>query len=310
MIRNNWKYKLLAIAVSLILWTYVNSERNPHTVKTYTVAVRTVGVARGYVAEVDIPKVSVSIQGLKAVVDTLTREDVEAQVDLAKVQPNKKIVQASLPVDVQLPRALENDLSVIPSPKTVRVRMEALAERKMPVEVSFASEPPLGYSYSNPILTPETVTISGRASALAKISKAILTVSGDPFGSSIEDYYDATPIDAGGNVVAEVSVRPSRVRMKLDMIEVPATKAVIVSPSFSGEPKFPFKVERYTVTPSSVTLQGKPSALGGLSSVSTEKVVLEGADATVTREVALRVPAGVKSGRTNTVKVTVYVGTD
>lgn len=310
MIRNNWKYKVLAIVVSLILWLYVNSDRNPHILKIYTVPLRAVGAARGYIAELDTPKVAISIQGLKSVVDTISREDIEALVALDKLQPSKKIVQASMPVEVRLPRAVANDLSVEPSPKTVRVRMEALEERKMPVEVNFTSEPPLGYSYSNPLLTPDTVSISGRASELASISKAILTISGDPSGSSTEDYYDVTPIDANGNVVPDVSVRPGKVRAKLEMIEVPSTKAVIVSPSFSGEPKFPFHVARYTVTPSSVVLEGKPSALGGLSSVSTEKVMLEGADATVTREIALRVPPGVKAVRTKTVKVTVYVGTD
>ena len=310
MIRNNWKYKALAMAVSLILLIYVNSERNPHTQKTYSVPVRTVGTARGYIAELDTPKVSVVIRGLKSLVDTVARDDVEAQVDLDKLAPNRKIVQASLPIEVRLPGTVASDLTVDPTPKSVHVRMEALEERKMPVEVSFTSDPPLGYSYSSPLLAPDTVTISGRASELARVSKAIVVVSSDQSGSSTDDYYDVMPIDAGGNTVADVSIRPNRVRAKLEMVEVPQTKAVMISPSFSGEPKFPYKVARYTVTPSTVILEGKPSALGGLSCIPTEKVVLEGADQTVTREVAMRVPPGVKAVRTKTVKVTVYIGTD
>ncbi len=310
MIRNNWKYKALAMAVSLILLIYVNSERNPHTQKTYSIPVRTVGTARGYIAELDTPKVSIVIRGLKSVVDNVAREDVEAQVDLDKLQPNKKIVQASLPIEVKLPGTVVNDVTADVSPRSIRVRMEALEERRMPVEVNYTSEPPLGYSYSDPLLTPTTVTVAGRASELTRVAKTIVVVSGDPSGSSTDDYYDVTPIDAGGNTITDVNVRPNRVRAKLDMIEVPQTKAVMVSPSFSGQPKFPFKVARYTVTPSSVTLEGKPSALGGLSTISTEKIVLEGADQTVTREVALRVPPGVKAVRTKTVKVTVYIGTD
>ena len=310
MIFHNWKYKMLAMVVSLILCLYVNSERNPHTQRTYTLQVRTVGVPRGYVAELDTLKVTVSVDGLKAIVDTLAREDVEARVELGKVQPSKKLVQVSVPVLVRLPRAVENDLTVLSAPNVVRVRLEALEERRMPVEVSFASEPPLGYSYGSPTLTPDAVTISGRASQLASISKTMLSLSGDPSGSSSEEYYDVLPIDATGNVVSGVSVRPTRVRAKLDMVEIPSTKAVLVSPEFSGEPQFPFRVARYTVTPSSVNLEGKPSALNGLSCVSTDKVALEGAEATVTREVALRVPPGVKTGKTKTVKVTVYIGTE
>jgi len=310
MIRHNWRYKLLALAVALIVWTYVNSERNPQSRQTFTVPVKAINPTRGYMAELETPKVSVKVEGLKTSVDSVAKEDVEAQVDLRGLRPGKKIIEAMLPVEVHLPRVADSGLEVTPTPPKMKVRLEMLTNKRMPVEVSFSSDPPLGYSYSSPLLTPDTVTMSGRVTQLARVSKAILTISGDPAGSPTDDYYDVTPIDADGNVVAGVSAQQGKVRAKLEMVEAPATKAVIVSPVFSGQPKFPSKVSKYTVTPSSVTLVGKPSALGGISAISTEKVVLEGADAIVTRDVALRVPRGVRAVGTKTVKVIVYIGAD
>lgn len=310
MIRQNWKYKLLALMVALILWGHVNSERNPQSQRTFTVPVRTVNLTRGYVVQLDTSKVSVKVEGLKSAVDAISKDDLDARVDMGGLKREKKVIDTSLPIQVRLPRAMENNLIGTATPKRVRAQIEAIEARKMPVEVNFTSEPPLGFSYINPLLTPDTVTVSGKYTLLAKVSKAILTLSNDPASSPTEDYYDVLAVDAGGNVVAGVSVKPAKIKTKLEMIEVPATKAVIVSPIFSGQPKFPLRVLKYTVSPSSVTLEGKSRVLGGVSVIPTEKVSLEGADSTVTREVMLHVPSGARALGAKTAKVTIYIGID
>lgn len=310
MIRHNWRYKLLALMVALILWTYVNSERNPQSRQTFRVPVNTVEVARGYVAELDADKVSVTVTGLKTAVDAVTKDDIEALVNMRSLPKGKEIVQAVVPVHVRLPRAMISDLDVTASPKTLRVRMEALSQRHMPVEVSFTSDPPPGYSYSSPLLNPDTVTVSGKVSQIAKVSGVGIALSGDSADSSTADYFEVTPFDSGGNAVVGVSVRPAKVRAKLGMIEVPATKTVIVSPVFSGQPKFPARVTKYTVTPSSVTLEGKPSKLSGVSAISTETVPLEGTESTITRDLTLQIPSGTKAIGARTVRVTVYIASN
>ena len=78
MIRHNWSYKLLALIVSLTLWYYVNSERDPQSVKTFTVPIEVHNVANGMVAESRTPEAKVSVTGLKSVVDSIVRDDVVA----------------------------------------------------------------------------------------------------------------------------------------------------------------------------------------------------------------------------------------
>ncbi len=305
--QNNWKYKLLALMVSLILWAHVNAERNPHSTKTFDVTLKPVNLAKSHVAELNTPKVSVTVAGLKTSVDALTKEDVEAWVDISKLRMKPDVTKASLAVERRLPRALEGNLDVTISPAKVAVRVEALRERRMPVEVAFTSDPPQGYSYGTPVLTPDYVAVRGTAGALSRVKHVLLTLEGDTAGSAAEDYYDVFPLDSSGNPVPGVALRPGRVKAKLDMVEVPATKTVLVSPAIEGAPKFPLRVSRYTVTPSFVTLRGKPSKLSAISVIPTSRISIDGADATVTHEAELRIPSGVKASGARNVRVTVFI---
>ena len=51
MIRRNLFYKLLAVGVAIVLWVYVNAERNPQSQKTLTVPMQVRNLAKGYVAD-------------------------------------------------------------------------------------------------------------------------------------------------------------------------------------------------------------------------------------------------------------------
>jgi len=311
MIRNNWQYKFLSVVIALILMFYVNSERNPQSRKPVRVTVQAVNPARGYTVEVEPRRVSVSVQGLKSAVDSIGEEEIQALVDLSKLRADRGVIEKVLPIQIQTPRMSDDeDLSFTPEPREVKITMEALSEKRLPVDVDFATEPPVGYSYTNPVLTPASVSLSGKITQIAKVKRAVVTLEGDSNKGATEGYYEVSPVDAKGNEVQGIDINPQKVHLKLDMVEVPATKAVIISPAFSGEPKFPAKVTRYAVNPSSVTLEGKPSVLAGISTISTDKIQIDGADSTVSHEVALRVPSGVKVVGDDTVKITVYISSN
>lgn len=309
MIRHNWKYKLLALMVALILWTYVNAERNPQSRQTFRIPVEIIEVSKGHVAQLGVSKVSVTVAGLKTAVDSVTKEDIEAFVNLRSLPQGRNVAEAQLPVQLRLPRAIAADLDVTATPRTLHVRMEALGEKRIPVKVGFMADPPPGFSYGTPIVTPNTIVASGRVTQLSRINSASITLSSDLASAANGDYCDVSALDKDGNVVGDVTVRPERVRVKLDMVEMPATKTVIISPVFSGVPKFPARVQKYTVIPSSVTLEGKPSRLASVSAITTDTISLEGAESTIVRDISLEIPYGTKPIGSRTVRVTVYIVT-
>lgn len=307
MIRHNWKYKLLALLVALILWTYVNSERNPQSRQTFRVPVDVIEVKKGHVAQLGVTKVAVTVVGLKTAVEAVAKEDIEAFVNVRSMPQDKSVSEAQIPVQVRLPRAIAADLEVTANPRTLQVRVEALGEKQIPVTVGFFAEPPPGYSYGTPILSPAAVVVSGLVSQLSKINSASITISSDLASSPNGDYCEVSALDKEGNSVSGVSVRPEKIRVKLGMVEMPATKTVIVSPIFSGQPKYPARVQKYTVVPSSVTLEGKPSRLSSISAIATDAISLEGAEATIVRDISLEVPSGTRPTGSRTVRVTVHI---
>ncbi|MHB9037515.1 MAG: CdaR family protein [Armatimonadota bacterium] len=308
MIRHNLFYKLLAFGVAVGLWMYVNAEQHPQTRKSYTTPLMVNNVAKGYVAEMPQDEATITISGLKSIIDSIQR--VTAVVDLDGATSRRGSLEKTVTVHANVfglePKEL-NDLGIVVNPKTVKVHVEALSGKRLPVEVKFPSAP-LGYSYSNPELTPGTVSVSGKSTEVSQVKRIVLALPDRIPDGSIDDYFEVTPLDSSGNVVEDVTLSPEKVRLMLELVEVPATKTVIVSPNVVGDPKFPAKVSKVTVTPASVTLEGRPGALIGVSTITTDRVSIEGANDTVTRDVDMRLPPGAKASGRASVRVTVYFG--
>lgn len=306
MIRNNWFYKLLALAVAIGLWGYVNSERNPQARKTVTVPIETRNMARGFAPDLSATEASVKVEGLKSVVDVIRKEDISAWIDLEGVKATGEPVERFRKVNLSVSSVPMDDIDVTINPASVRVRVEALSGKRLPVELKPLSAPPLGYAYGDPTITPASVSVSGKATEVAKAKRIILTFPGGDVANLVDDYFSVTPLDVRGNVVTGVNLRPDKVRLKLELVEVPATKTVIVSPTIAGEPKFPAQVSRISVAPSSVVIEGKPTALVGISTINTDSISIEGGEDTISKEVSLRVPPGVQVD-TSRVRVIVYI---
>lgn len=307
MIRNNLFYKLLALGVAIGLWTYVNSEQNPRARKVVTVPIEMRNLAKGYTSDPDTREANVTIEGLKAVVDGVRREDVNAWVDLRGLKLNVGVSTGKFKVRASVSGVSADDLNVSVKPEFVRVRVEALSGKRLPVEVKFLAAPPLGYAYADPQITPASIGISGKVSQVSKVTRIMLPLTGANPNQPIDGYFNVVPVDAKGNVVQGVELDRDKVRLRLGFVEVPATKSVIVSQNIIGQPKYPFTIVKVSIMPASVTLEGRPSALMPISTVTTEAVSVQDATETITREVSLRIPTGVHVVGNSKVRVTVYL---
>ena len=171
MIRQNLFYKLLALVIATFLCLYVNAERNPQARKAMSVPLEIRNLAKGYAAEPATPEIGVTIEGPKSAMDAVRREDAVAWLDLQHFKAGPNVIDGTVRVNVRVAGAPENRLSVTVTPRSVKVRAEAIRSRRLPVEVKLLTAPPLGYSYTEPALEPNSVGVSGKASEVARVKR-------------------------------------------------------------------------------------------------------------------------------------------
>lgn len=308
MIRRNLFWKLLSLAVAIILWAYVNAERNPRSTRTFVTAIQVVNLGKEFAYDLDAAReATVSIRGPAPIVDSLRKDDVKVWIDADGLGAPGRPVEANKTLRVRIAGVAQEDLELKVSPVRVRVRIEEIRTRRLPVETKLLSPPPIGYSYGEPRIIPPSVTISGRASAVSRVSRALVTPVPDPGSRKIDQDVEVRPVDAKGAVVPGVQLDNERVRVEMNLVETPATKMVLVSPRVVGQPRHPAEVKRIIVSPPTVTIEGKPAVLMELSTVFTDPIDIDGIQATVTRSAEINAPAGVRLLGARRVEVTVQV---
>lgn len=303
----NWPYKLLALATAIVLATYVHTERNPWTSVSVDAVVQTMHLQDDYIAKLSGDRISVLVNGPKSDVENVSSliksGDIKAVADLAKLAPGKHNVQLS----ITLPDALAGGVTVQPVTQVVSVTIDATSSRTMPVQVRVKSSPPIGFAVGEASINPSTATVSGAGSLVDCVAKLVVVVDPTPLRPSVDEYAGIKALDAENNEIKGVKVAPVDTHVALKLVEAPASKAVFVAPTIVGQPEFPYRVSKVTVTPSSVTVKGRPERLAGMSILSTDEIDVAGATSDIVRYVSLHVPPGIEIDDGSSVKVTVRI---
>lgn len=143
-------------------------------------------------------------------------------------------------------------------------------------------------------ISPEVsqVTISGPASAVARVDRVLLPITIDNQNTDFQGTFMPYAVDVDGQRVSEVEVLPAQIRAAVELQS--RGKTVSVIPQVSGTPAEGFSVQQRAALPESVIVDGPEEALASLLFVNTEPVDISGATASISRRVGLEsLPAGV-----------------
>jgi YbbR domain-containing protein len=301
----NWFYKFMALVVAVSLWAFVTGERIPVINRTVQLPLN-IYKDKGYTVTSAPDDVAVSLSGPKTEVDKLKPSHLQAWVDLQGRGAGTHRVQVN--VGAKDKSQVPNDVQINVNQMSYKLTLESISSRSLPVEVHFVSLPPVGYTYGEPQVVPATSSVSGRSSVIDSVRRLIVSV--DPSSApdlDVDRSYTVTALDAGGNEVKGIEIKPARVQVRLDAVAVPARKSVLVSPSVVGQPQYPYKVTKVTVRPEAVIVEGKPAALFDISTIGTDDVSIDGATGTVEKDVKLRVLPGIGVEGAKTVRVRVNI---
>ena len=234
---------------------------------------------------------------------TVTAASFTATIDLADVT----VTAGSPPVSVSvvLRTTDTGSIQVIDfSPSRIQVRLDPLVSKTVPVQVDHGTVPE-GLDVREPVVSQETVTVSGPESSVVLVAAAEARVRIQPSGIDINQVVDLVAVDARGDVVPTVELLPSSVRVTIQIGSQLATRALPVNPIVAGSPAAGVVVAGITAAPQLVTVEAESAVLATLVKIDTQPVSIAGATANVVADVKLDLPPGVSALGVTTARVTV-----
>jgi YbbR domain-containing protein len=299
---HNWPLKLAAIALATLLYaglvasqdssTFtgpipVLPENQPPDTKV-TNTLRDVEQIQ-YIAPADLGR--------------LRAEDFRATVDLSGVPADGTPTSVRVNVTPSDPRV--TILAI--RPQTIAVVLDQKVTKQVKVTV-VTSSPPDGLQVGATEVTPSSVEVSGASADVNRVVEARVTVTIDASGLNVDR--DVTPeaVDDGGEKVNGVDLDPSLVHVTIPVYENLENKTVPVNAIATGTPGAGYRVDRVTVDPLVVSVEGDQDQLATLVTADTAPVSVSGATRDVTGEVAYALPTGVNViGGPATARVTVHI---
>jgi YbbR domain-containing protein len=227
-----------------------------------------------------------------------------ATVDLSQVDPAAGA--RFVPVHVQ---PADDRITVVDfQPTQVRVELDPLVERSVPVRVVPGTVPP-GLQVGDPVLSATSVTAAGPASVVKRVSYAVARVVIQPAGLGIDEDVALVAVDALGNTVTPVDLRPESVHVKIRVLTSAGTRTIPVNAVVTGTPAAGYVLQptQVRVEPAVVTVSGDAATLQALDRADTAPVSIAGATADVAATVPLALPTDVEPVGASEVTVTITI---
>lgn len=302
-LRENIPEKLMALSSALLIWLYVNAERNPSITQRFTVDVEVRNLQNGYEPPViNPPQVTVVLTGVRSSVEQIAPRGIRALVDLSKVVEGKQ----RLPVQLNLTRDILQDVQVEIIPPTVQVSLTKRITREFRIQCLFVNAPPEGYVYLSPIVFPESAVVSGARERVSQVQRLIVNAVPQKVGDEVDDDLPIVALDSENRPVEGITIRPSHARVVLKLAPVSLTKTVLVTPVWKGKPDPSVAIEEIVIEPRTVVISGKPEVLARVHSVETEPIDIDNLNSDITKNVSLRPVEGAQL-TTSSVRVSVRV---
>jgi len=166
----NWKLKLLALLLSLVLWVVLIPEEKTFAEKNFTIGVELTNVPQD-VEVVERPEstINLKIRARKRVLGELTPDRFSAQLDMSKAS----VYQQEYPLDASMIKTPPGVEIVSFSPVYVHAKLEKTRKIEMEVVPTVIGRPPEGYRIVKVDVNPSKVMVSGPESKVRPRDKVI-----------------------------------------------------------------------------------------------------------------------------------------
>ncbi|MBQ6502464.1 MAG: hypothetical protein IJI57_00950 [Flexilinea sp.] len=299
---------ILCIFLAFFIWIFATMTSDPTEEGRFsqTITIETVGLPENCMITSGLPSsVSVNLRAPNSVWRRISMERVQGKaiIDVTGLEPGTH----QIPVSVQIGISPVQIISVTPSVATVTI--EEFETREFPIVVEETGEIPTAFRADAPVLSQETVEISGTVTQLDKISKVSVLLERNNNTETIEDTLPIYAYTEEGRIVKDVTITPDKVKVTEEIRMRGGYRILSVKLSVKGEISAGYRVDNLGVDPGFVTVySADKELLNSLNSfIETETIMLDEITATTNRKVSLNVPEGITLVGDTTVTVNITV---
>ena len=292
---------LLSIGLAFALWIFVSFTQNPDQRSSFEgVPVDVEGLAPGLLVvdkeglpKANRPTVIISAEGEEATIQTVRQSDLRAFVDLSGLAAGE---HSNVPVIVERNRAGLARLALTSDPAFLSFRLEQEITRTVPLTVEVIGNVPFSFAKGEPRLTQDgrpvdSVLIRGPQSRVDRVGLARVVADIDRLTGNYSSSRPVEILSQDGQEVAGVTAEPASIDVLVPIASSAGIKRVPVVPRLVGVPASGQIVSAVLVDPQFVQLTGGADALDSVERIETFDVDITGATRTISRTVAMRVPA-------------------
>ncbi|MBX3118027.1 MAG: hypothetical protein KF784_03110 [Fimbriimonadaceae bacterium] len=297
---HNFGLKVVSLIAGVVVFLFVNSLDVPKDTNTRQVPLVVTGLPPDLEVVSKPDTINVTIRAPFEVMERLNLNNLKlrAYVDLESAEPGDKEYNVGLirPTEIK-------DLDW-QWDRTAPVVIERIIEQPRAVSVIW----PDGYDTNGAKAHAEMVTIRGPSSEIQKIAgiRVILkpndVIAGGSFTLPVEI------VDATGKVLPRVEARPHNITVTVSAGQGLPKRDILISPNFTGQPKFGYTVQSITIEPASVVVQGDRKDIIDISTISTDPIRLDGLSKTTEIRTKLVLPDGIRLSVENNVMVRIRIG--
>lgn len=288
--------KLISLLVAMIVWLITFNVSDSVVSATRDVPLNVINESIMEEAKLDYSLnesyVKVSFKARSQALGAITANDFNAYVDLSQVSKS-----GATEVYVEVLNGKDSILADVEvKPYVVGVYTEEIQTKDFTLLADTYGEPKENYQIRDVSLGDETVTISGPASEIGRISTAKVTIDIDRIKADRSGEQDIIFYDSNNNVVDIESTKIQVNRNKTTYnIKVYKTKEVELHAKVSGKPADGKLYTSFSIVPSSIKVCGAPDVIDNIESIDLGTIDVSDEEASYTEviEITPNLPEGV-----------------
>ena len=282
-LRRNLAYKLLSLALGILLYAVAFQQNNPRTSQDQTVQPEIEKLPDNMALKALPVPVTVTISGNAVALQAFRDQSIKATVDLSHAQAGVN----------RLPIRYRHDAGLVDltGPSFVEVTLDKKTFRTFPIMINSNETAPPGFAYKEAIIKPRQVRVRGAASEIDKVEYIVAQVDNNgPFTGDVE----LVAQNKSRQAMDTVEIIPPKATVTLEVKTAPASKTLVLSPDFTGTAAKGFLVTGCTFDPASITVAGAFEQLINRSRLPVP-VDISGVRASVSRVVTVPLPPGIRA---------------